>query len=74
MPKIVLPNSLARLVGREPAVYEITRRIKRTAESILENERLTADLDDEAAKELLNWAAATQPDPEDLACDWEADE
>ena len=58
MPKIVLPNSLARLVGRKPARYEITRRIKRTAESILENERLTADLDDEAAKVLLNWGVA----------------
>ena len=39
-------------------MYEITRRIKRAAESILENERLTADLDDEAAKVLLNWGVA----------------
>lgn len=34
---------------------ELTRRINRAAESILENERLTADLDDAAAKVLLDW-------------------
>jgi hypothetical protein len=36
----------------------IKRRADRAAESILENERLTADLDDEAAGALLNWAIA----------------
>lgn len=33
-------------------------RIQRAAESILGNERLTADLDDETAKELLDWGVA----------------
>jgi len=36
-------------------MYEVTRRIQRAAESILENEKLTADLDDAAAKVLLDW-------------------
>lgn len=39
-------------------MYEVTRRIERAAESILENERLTADLDDAAAKVLLDWGIA----------------
>ena len=34
---------------------EIRRRVERAAESILENERLTADLDDQAADFLLDW-------------------
>ncbi len=34
---------------------DLTTRVTRTIESILENERLTADLDDEAAKILLDW-------------------
>jgi hypothetical protein len=34
---------------------EITQRADRAAESILENERLTADLDDAAAQVLLDW-------------------
>jgi hypothetical protein len=33
----------------------LQRRVERVAESILENESLTADLDDAAAKELLDW-------------------
>jgi hypothetical protein len=37
---------------------EIGERISRAAESILENESLTADLDDTAAKELVAWAVA----------------
>lgn len=37
---------------------ELTRRVNRVAESILENERLTADLDDAAAKVLLDWGVA----------------
>jgi hypothetical protein len=36
----------------------LAERISRAAESILENESLTADLDDSAAKELLAWAVA----------------
>lgn len=36
-------------------VDELAQRVNRAAESILENERLTADLDDEAAKVLLDW-------------------
>ena len=34
---------------------EIQQRIQRAAESILENEALSADLDDDAAKLLLDW-------------------
>jgi hypothetical protein len=33
----------------------LEQRVSRVAESILDNERLTADLDDSAAKELLDW-------------------
>jgi hypothetical protein len=36
----------------------IKQRTDRAAQSLLENERLTADLNDEAANELLNWAIA----------------
>jgi hypothetical protein len=36
----------------------IQKRIQRAAESILENEALTADLDDDAAKALLDWGVA----------------
>lgn len=36
-------------------MVEFKQRIQRAAESILENETLTADLDDEAAKVLLDW-------------------
>ncbi len=39
-------------------MYEVTRRIQRAAESILENEKLTADLDDAAANVLLDWGVA----------------
>jgi len=34
---------------------DLTKRINYAVESILENERLTADLDDEAAQELIDW-------------------
>jgi len=34
---------------------DLTQRETRTAESILEDERLTADLDDAAANALINW-------------------
>ncbi len=37
---------------------EPEERIRRAGESILENESLTADLDDAAAKELVAWAVA----------------
>ena len=37
---------------------ELERRSERAAESLLENERLTADLDDAAASALLEWALA----------------
>jgi hypothetical protein len=37
---------------------ELVQRVTRVAESILENERLTADLDDAAAKVLLDWGVA----------------
>jgi hypothetical protein len=38
-----------------PSPDRIDRRIRRVAQSILDNERLTADLDDPAAQELLDW-------------------
>ena len=37
---------------------DITRRVKRAAEGILENERLTSGLDDSAANALLDWGVA----------------
>jgi hypothetical protein len=37
---------------------EVMARIKRAAESILTNESLTADLDDETAQILLDWGVA----------------
>jgi hypothetical protein len=60
MPKINLrwPSFLSRLFEGEPTMYEVTRRIERAAESILGNEGLTADLDDSAAKVLLDWGVA----------------
>jgi len=39
-------------------MYEVSQRIERAAEGILENERLTADLDDAAAQVLLDWGLA----------------
>jgi hypothetical protein len=36
----------------------LEQRVSRVAESILDNERLTADLDDSATKELLDWGLA----------------
>jgi hypothetical protein len=35
--------------------HTMSERIRRVAESLLENERLTSDLDDSAAQELLDW-------------------
>jgi hypothetical protein len=37
---------------------ELAQRVKRAAESILENERLTAELEDAAAQALLDWGVA----------------
>jgi hypothetical protein len=37
---------------------ETRRRVERVAETILENERLTAELDDQAADFLLDWGVA----------------
>jgi hypothetical protein len=37
---------------------ELARRMQRAAERLLENESLTADLDDEAARLLLAWGVA----------------
>ena len=39
-------------------INQVERRISRVAESILENERLTADMDDKAATALMNWGVA----------------
>jgi hypothetical protein len=51
-------NFSGRASNRRSTVNELTQRIHRAAESILENERLTADLDDAAAKVLLDWGIA----------------
>lgn len=40
------------------AVKDLERRVRGVAESLLENEALTADLDDTAAQESLAWALA----------------
>jgi len=42
----------------QPAAADLSQLLQRAAESILENESLTADLDDSAAKELLDWGLA----------------
>ncbi|MBE2223185.1 MAG: hypothetical protein IAF02_16705 [Anaerolineae bacterium] len=39
-------------------MYDIEKRRNQAASSILENERLTADLDDDAADSLLQWGLA----------------
>jgi hypothetical protein len=41
--------------GSGPIAATIGRRINHVAESILENESLTSDLDDSAARELIDW-------------------
>jgi hypothetical protein len=40
---------------RESILDELAQRVRRTAESILDSESLTSDLDDDAAKTLLDW-------------------
>jgi hypothetical protein len=49
-----LSNLFSRL-SKSEATKEVALRISRVTQSILENESLTADLDDTAAKELLDW-------------------
>lgn len=39
-----------------PLAEMLQKRIRRVSESFLDNESLTADLDDSAAKELLDWS------------------
>ena len=39
-------------------MYDLEKRLKLATSSILENEQLTADLDDEAADQLLQWGLA----------------
>jgi hypothetical protein len=52
-------SHLCRLFGRirkkQPKVDRMAQRIKHVAEGFLENESLTADLDDRAAQVLLDW-------------------
>ncbi|MGD8807480.1 MAG: hypothetical protein PVH65_16620 [Chloroflexota bacterium] len=43
---------------RTPTMNDIARRMQRAAERLLENESLTADLNDEAARLLLAWGVA----------------
>jgi len=45
-------------VESPPVIEDVAERIKQAAQSILDNESLTADLDDAAAKELLDWGLA----------------
>jgi hypothetical protein len=53
-----LKNLFAQESKEEVTTNELTPRINRAVESILENESLTADLDDAAAKVLLDWGIA----------------
>jgi hypothetical protein len=46
------------LVSFVKRMKEFQQRVNRAAESILENERLTADLDDASAKVLIDWGVA----------------
>jgi hypothetical protein len=55
--KLQLSKLFSRLLKSE-ATDELVQRINRVTQSILENESLTADLDDTAAKELLDWGIA----------------
>jgi hypothetical protein len=55
--KLQLPNFFSRLLKGQ-ATKEVAQRISQVTQSILENESLTADLDDTAAKELLDWGLA----------------
>jgi len=43
---------------RKPDQADLDRRAARAAESLLDNEALTGDLDDQAASQLLNWGTA----------------
>jgi hypothetical protein len=47
---------LGRLFGKARAAVDLDQRIDRIAQGLLENESLTADLDDVAADDLLHWA------------------
>jgi hypothetical protein len=49
---------LGRLFGKAPAADELDKRIDRVVTGLLENESLTADLDDATADDLLQWAIA----------------
>lgn len=51
-------NPFSKLFKKAQPPEVIKQRADRAAESLLENERLTAELDDEAAGALLNWAIA----------------
>jgi len=51
-------NFLAGISKREPEMNDLTGRVNRAVEGILENEALTTDLDDDAAKILLDWGIA----------------
>jgi hypothetical protein len=55
--KLQLSKFFSRVLKSEVA-EELTQRINQVTQSILENESLTADLDDTAAKELLDWGIA----------------
>jgi hypothetical protein len=56
--KLRWPRFFARAPKKEPQMKALTQRVDRAAESILENEGLAADLDDAAAKVLLDWGIA----------------
>lgn len=43
---------------RKPDQADLDRRAARAAESLLSNESLTSDLDDQVASQLLNWGTA----------------
>ena len=56
--KMQLGKLFEQLLKQEATEYDVTNRVNRVAESILENEGLMDTLNDVAAKELLDWGLA----------------
>ncbi len=72
--KLRLRNLFARTRKPKLSTEALGRRVKRVAESILDNERLTADLDDSAAKELLDWGLTIAKQIAQETADLDADD
>jgi hypothetical protein len=56
--KMGLGKLFGQLLNQESAEYDVTGRVNRVAESILENEGLLDQINDAAAQELLDWGLA----------------